>query len=387
MKKLTILKGYYGRDNLGDEIMLEVFIKYLQQNTNVSLCVMNSNPQQLKERYGLNTPDALVTGNRGDTVSFKSKTLKRIRKIIDADLYIVGGGTILTDKHSVLHLLEYAIEFFVRRMRGRKNLLISVGSTEFKSKLAEMACRIIINNSDVCTIRDGQSYDQLSKLSKKCNIMKTGDLVYLADEIYGFQSSRDGNKDETIKKKHKVCFCLMPINNSLHQQPENDIPLAYKFATLIDTINEAYDVECYLLPIQYGDNNRLDFDYCEYIKMQCNSNVEIVDQKTTDGKIDAIKAMDVIVSMRLHALLIALMSGKKVIAIDHNPKIMAFMKHHCIESDDIALGNWDSLVSHIGNTLQDVIDGIRSESESIDFSNDIRDAMKNIDAINELLYA
>ena len=42
MKKL-IIRGYYGRDNLGDELMKEIFIKSFNK-PNIQLMIMNSSP-------------------------------------------------------------------------------------------------------------------------------------------------------------------------------------------------------------------------------------------------------------------------------------------------------------------------------------------------------
>ena len=216
--KNIILKGYYGRDNFGDEIMLDLIVSYIKNEyPSLKLQIMNSNPEMLKKKYKIDTPEALITGAYG-----RSNLLKRITTIVRADCYIVGGGTIITDKHSSLHLLEYYVEFLLRKLLKKPSVFISIGATRFKHSWTKILCKMIINSSDLCMVRDIESYDYLKKNCCTKKIVQTGDLVLLA-----FDRLNNNGICKIVNSK-KIGFCVMPYYESLYKKPELDKDLAKK---------------------------------------------------------------------------------------------------------------------------------------------------------------
>ncbi|MBY0405121.1 MAG: hypothetical protein K2X66_14570, partial [Cyanobacteria bacterium] len=51
-----VISGYYGFDNLGDELILQVFTQQLmngQYNQPVSITVLSKNPEKTAQKYGV----------------------------------------------------------------------------------------------------------------------------------------------------------------------------------------------------------------------------------------------------------------------------------------------------------------------------------------------
>lgn len=55
-----------------------------------------------------------------------------------------------------------------------------------------------------------------------------------------------------------------------------------------------------------------------------------------------------------------------------------------METDDIEFGDWNSLLKRIDNAVMEGMNKM-NEPKYIDFSDDLIAAMKNIDAINEVV--
>ena len=217
-----VIKGYYGRDNLGDELMMEIFIKTLKgYNENIDIKIMNSSPENTKELYNIETPYELVTGKMPSL----SVLLKRTKTIVSSDLYVLGGGTILTDKHSYLHFLENITYFGLRKLLGKESQIISVGSTNFRTKIGKFLCSILVRLSNVCAVRDINSYNQLMRISPEKKLKLTADMVLLAEDIYDMKKT-----SKLIKEIKKVGICVMPYYSATFKQPEKDELLASSLA-------------------------------------------------------------------------------------------------------------------------------------------------------------
>ncbi len=335
MMKKVILKGYYGRDNFGDEIMMDLIISFFKENyPQLQLQVMNSNPEMVLKKYGIETPKSLVTGSYG-----KMGIFKRVLSIIKADCYVIGGGTIITDKHSILHLVEYSIELILRKILGKPSVFISIGATKFKHKMTKFLCRIMFQCCDLCMVRDHESYLLLRKIYNKSKIVETGDMVLLA-------FNKENNKLSKNLEIKNIGFSLMPYYESLYKKNELDIKIAQKFAEVINKLSEeGYYIS--LIPIQFGDNNKLDYYFSKTVQKMCKSKVEVFDCKDNQEKMKKIATMDFLVSMRLHSLLYAISNNIKSVAINHNEKINSCLKVYGIEDQAVTLENISNIVDII----------------------------------------
>jgi len=296
------MKGLFNK-NLGESAELQI---------------MNSDPKGLYEAFGINTPSELVTGK---TPSFKN-IIRRFITILKADLFVFGGGTILTDKHGYYHLAENAVYFLCRRVIGKKSLLVSVGATDFKSRIGKTLCKLLVNCSQEALIRDDDSYALLKKLthnSKK--LIRSSDMVLLTSEHFAVSSTIERNT---------VGVCAMPYNWATFHKNGNDKTILRQLAEQIILIGKRTGCKFLIIPIQYGDNCTTDFEYSKELYEILKDKVEVrfCDCKSIEQKIGEIGRCEYLISMRLHALMISALAGRKVFAVNHNEKIAYFMKRY-----------------------------------------------------------
>ena len=368
--KEVILRGYYGRDNLGDELMKDIFIRYLS-SSNSMLYIMNSSPESLKTMYGIDTPDELITGS----IPTLGKFIKRFIRILKADLYIYGGGTILTDKHSYFHLLENNFYFLGRRIIGKKSLLISVGATNFKTKIGKFLCRRLVQNSAFAYIRDSDSYNRLKSITN--NSKK---LILSADMVLLY---KDFIKDKVETKNTTVGLCLMPYYYATFHDKDKDFNLMTKIIKQLKIIHkEDSSISFYLIPIQYGDNDKTDYEFCEkiYENLKNELKISICKERDYTKKIEELTRCSYLISMRLHALMLSKIVNRKIFAINHNEKIAYFMKQYDTINNSVSLYEIDKLGEKFLKTVKE------SSPNKMDIiESDYHLAKENINIINKFL--
>lgn len=368
--KEVILRGYYGRDNLGDELMKDIFIRNILSQ-DVKLYVMNSSPESLKSMYNIDTPDELISGK----IPTISNFFKRFIRILKSDLYIYGGGTILTDKHSYFHLLENNIYFLGRRIIKKKSLLISVGATDFKTKIGKLLCRRLIQNSTFAYIRDVDSYNRLKMITKGSK-----KLVLSADMVLLY---KDFIKEKENKQNNMVGLCLMPYYYATYHDKEKDNNLMIKIIEQLRIIyKKDNNINFYLIPIQYGKNDLTDYYFCKeiYEKLKDEMKIDFCEEREFAKKIDELSKCNCIISMRLHALMISKMFNRKIFAINHNEKIGYFMKHYDTLDNSVTLDEIDKL----GKTFLNMTNETSPNQEEI-IEKDYCLAKENINIINKIL--
>jgi len=82
MGKRVLLLGAYGQNNIGDETLLEVFLRKLE---NCSIFVGSRKPEETSKKYGIS--------------SFRMYGDYRqlLRLLISSDVIIFGGGSLLKE--------------------------------------------------------------------------------------------------------------------------------------------------------------------------------------------------------------------------------------------------------------------------------------------------
>lgn len=368
--KTVILRGYYGRDNLGDELMKTIFINYLKSK-DVDLYVMNSAPEQLMNEHGIQTPEELKTG-KSPTIK---NLFKRLRRIAKADLYIYGGGTILTDKHGWFHLAENAVYFVIRRLLKKKSALISVGSTKLKSLKGKALCKTLIKSSSVSSIRDTNSYRMLQELTGNSNkLLLASDMVLLSADII---------ERDVTSIKNKVGLCLMPYYYATFHDRTQDEKLFCDIVDALRMIHSQYpELSFELIPIQYGLNDKTDYDFSKRIYDALSQEINISIFKDTDinKKIHRLIECEYLISMRLHALMLSRLCENNVVAINHNEKISYFMKRYDSAENMVSLESIAALPQVFSNIQGHGVNTIKKEMNA---DHDL--AYRNLKVIGKML--
>ncbi|HCP15174.1 MAG TPA: polysaccharide pyruvyl transferase CsaB, partial [Peptococcaceae bacterium] len=164
-KKRIVLSGYFGFCNCGDEGVLMAMLQTLQTlYPNLDITVLSGDPDQTKANFGVH---AVSRWNLAAAAW----------KLLGADLFISGGGSLLQDVTSAKSPLYYLGMINLARRLSKKTMIYAqgIGPLNF-AKNRKYTVRIL-EGCDVITLRDQESADELAAMGLKKSVAVTADPV------------------------------------------------------------------------------------------------------------------------------------------------------------------------------------------------------------------
>jgi polysaccharide pyruvyl transferase WcaK-like protein len=141
--KIVIL-GWYGSANTGDEAVLEATVSALRDRGLTRLHVLSTDPEATARRLGVNS-------------SPRRLTLETLRAMREADVLILGGGGLIQDGTSVYNLPIYALFVALTRLFGARVIAWGLGVEPIWTRLGKLLTRAIVGLSSHFSVRDHES--------------------------------------------------------------------------------------------------------------------------------------------------------------------------------------------------------------------------------------
>ncbi len=266
-----LLAGYYGYDNLGDELLCE---------TVKEIVLPYAEKLEILDRR-----------SRGFFYS--------LQLIIACDVLIFGGGSLLQDiSGRGLTVLYYVFYALTAKFFKKKVFFIGQGIGPVTRKFNYWLVKKCLRQVDYLTVRNKESAAFLMALNVK-NFKIYNDLFY---------AYKNKKIKETVLKENKkisVVFSFRPLNKDYHQQMHRimkKISEAMKYISIkVVPMHKAYDEN---------------FLSC----LEDISGIEVL--KYDREKIfSVIAAADIVVGMRYHFLLLAAKLNIPFIGLVYDPKI------------------------------------------------------------------
>lgn len=300
LKNILII-GFFGAPNLGDEMMLETLLDYLDNMPNKKITVLLAdNPEYSIDKY------------KDIRFIHYPKTLYDFNIMAEQFDYIIfGGGAIIDDSH---YNEENAYQYDL----GTMLIKLSIRAIAFNKKVACIALSaseritneeylekldFIINNSHYFSVRDEFTKDYLTeKLGEKCGekINKIQDIVFSNKDI-------SNNLIKTRKKDDTLNIGIVAISNDNNYE---------KIQTIINAIKR-FNINAQINLIPFYDYKNMDI--CFYNKViENNKKIKISVEKYPENMtqtIDLYMKNDIIIGMRYHSILISYALNIPCIAI------------------------------------------------------------------------
>ena len=151
MSKIVI-SGYYGFANAGDEAMLTAIIKALRSTEKtVELTVISGNPPATAARHKVNS-------------LHRFSFCKIFAALMDCDLLLSGGGSLLQDVTSKRSLLYYLFILALGLLLKKKVMLFGQGIGPIHNRLMRRLTKFICSRVDLITVRDQDSLYELRRI-------------------------------------------------------------------------------------------------------------------------------------------------------------------------------------------------------------------------------
>ncbi|HWR38632.1 MAG TPA: polysaccharide pyruvyl transferase CsaB [Patescibacteria group bacterium] len=300
----VVVSGYYGFSNAGDEAMLTAMIEALTDvDPHIRITVISGDPENTRRRHGV---DAVYRMNYPAIA----------RRLVQADLLISGGGSLLQDVTSGRSLHYYLSIMLLAQLLGKPVMLYAQGIGPVRGGLARAAMRQIVNRTDLITVRDEGSLTELAALGI------TAPPVYLTADSVLTTHPIDRQIGRNILRRHGVEGVTPRIGVSVREWKAGG---RYKevLAAALDRMSEELGARIVFLPMQYPD----DLTASQAIADRMTFPATVLPECYTNGELlSLVGNMDLLVGIRLHALIFAAVMHTPLVGISYDPKIDGFLE-------------------------------------------------------------
>lgn len=298
-----VVSGYYGFKNAGDEAMLAAMIEVLSDlDPSIKITVISANPGDTKHRHGV---DSVYWLNYVDIAAALKKS----------DLLISGGGSLLQNVTSGRSLYYYMSILFLAKRLGTPIMLYAQGIGPICGEFAGRAMHYIGNQADLITVRDSGSLGELEELGiDRPPIYVTADPVLAIHPV-------DKQMGRAILRRHGLEGARPLVGISVREWREWD---HYKesLAQAADRISAEFDARVVFLPMQFPE----DVAAAEKIAGRAKHKpIVLNDEYTTSELLSLVGNLDLLIGIRLHALIFAGVMGVPMIGMSYDPKVDRFL--------------------------------------------------------------
>lgn len=275
-----VISGYIGFDNFGDEAIASILINHLKNNNAEKITVLSLNPVKTSEQYGVNS----------------CKFLHFVKPIMEADVLISGGGSLLQDITSLKSLLYYLSVIMTAIVLNKKVFIFAQGFSPFRTKIGEFLTKFVLKFCDKITVRDIQSQTYLNSIGIASELV--------SDPVFGMDIPKNtAHKGVGIQLRN---FSGMNENFMIN---------------LADIIVENFKNEEIKL---FSLHDTLDLTIIEKFagllsKRGCK--VRIHKSLSVAEAIQELSKLEFLIGMRFHACLVCTKAGVKVLGINYDKKV------------------------------------------------------------------
>ena len=298
-----VVSGYYGSKNAGDEAMLAAMLEVLGDlDPKLHITVISANPEDTAKRHGV------------EAVSWLDG-LGIWRALRHADLLLSGGGSLLQNVTSRRSLYYYMAIIFMAMLAGVRVMLYAQGIGPIRGHLPRRIMRWIGNRVDHITVRDVGSLDELRDMGiTKPPIECTADpvlAIHPVDKALGRAIFHAYHADGA---KPVVGISVRDWQGWTHYKEV--------IAEVSDQIVREFSARVVFLPMQFPEDVKAAESVAALTKEPCTV---LQDEYTTTEFLSLVGNMDLMLGIRLHALIFAGVMGVPMIGISYDPKIDRFL--------------------------------------------------------------
>ncbi len=302
----VIICGAYGHGNAGDDAILKSIIQSVQRlDRHIPITVLAKNTESIKKRYRV---DSIHTLN-------VPKMLLAMRK---SRLYINGGGTLIQNATSHRSLWYYLFTLRAAKLLGNRVDMYGCGIGPVTGKKdITLVKKVLERSADIITLRERDSMEELQSFG-----VKNPEILLSSDPALALEQCSPEDTELYLKKHgltsqgHYLCFMLRTWYGFAEK--------AEAFAKCAQYAYDLYGLTPVFLSLNIYHDTAAALQVIEHLGCPYH----ILDDGTEpEMLISALSHMDVVVSMRLHGLILSSLSGIPLVGVSYDPKIGSFLKY------------------------------------------------------------
>ena len=123
-----VVSGYIGFDNFGDELIAKILVQKLKSLKAEKITLISSNPEVTKKLYDVES----------------CSMFGFLKSLVETDILISGGGSLLQDATSLKSLIYYLGVIFCALIFRKKVIIFAQGIGPINSKIGRFLTKIIL---------------------------------------------------------------------------------------------------------------------------------------------------------------------------------------------------------------------------------------------------
>lgn len=299
-----VLSGYYGFNNSGDETILYAIISMFHKiDPALEITVLSNEPEKTARLYNVRAVS-------------RWKLVQVLRAVSGCDLLISGGGSLLQDVSSVNSPLYYLAIIFLARLLGKPVQIFAQGIGPLTNKRNRRLAAWILNRVNAITVREIRSKTELASIGVTLPIEVT------ADPVLGLNSDNiDKEIGRSILTRNEFSFTEEDKKLGVFIRSWGDDSFIIELAEALDNFaGQGWKIA--FVPMQFPRDITV---AKETAKLMHSEVVILKEMYSPEETLAIIQHFDVILGMRLHALIDAAVMGKPIVGLSYDPKIDRFL--------------------------------------------------------------
>ena len=302
----VVICGAYGRGNVGDDAILEAILQEMRSiDPDMPVTVLSKDPPRTRLNYRVQAVN-------------RTAFLSWMKAMRHAKLYINGGGSLIQDVTSRRSLWFYLHNIHAAKKAGCKVQMYGCGiGPVTRETHRTLAAKVLNKSVDVITLREPDSLEELKSMG-----VTNPEILLTADPALTLNPA-EGDKTDSVMLRAGVpshgkyiCFAL--------RQWKGFEEKAHLFGAAARYAYEVYG----LTPVFVSIDRHLDPTASRLAAAGLDIPHYFLDDAGSAGTIiGALSRMEVVISMRLHALIFAAGHGIPLAGVVYDPKVSAFLRY------------------------------------------------------------
>jgi len=345
----AVISGYYGFGNSGDEALLCGIIQNLKkQKEDIKICVLSKSPEKTKKEHHVH--------------SVNRYNYCKVKKIIKSSrLFISGGGSLIQDVTSSKSLWYYTSMIKLAKKCSVPVMVYANGIGPVLKESNRKRTKEVLDLAEKITLREDGSYDELLALGTNMEKVEvTADpALSLVPESEEFALEILNNEGiDTDKKCIGIC---------VRKWKEQGEGFSQVCAEALKDICTEFDLFPVFLPLKQPDDLEISYEIGE----KMNIPHRVICRRFSPREIIAIAGkMDIMLCMRLHALIYAAKMAVPTVNISYDPKVVNIAKYLGVDrSIDLKSMTKEKLYNELKNVMEnydEIKSGLLSNSKTFE---------------------
>ena len=258
-----------------------------------------------------------------------------LRAMLKTDLVLSGGGSLLQDVTSKRSLFYYLSILLLGKLLRKKVMLYAQGIGPIKSSFARKITRWVCEHVDLVTVRDDGSYEELKEMG-----LEPSAIIITADAVFALQAANKNLGLELLLASGVEAD--KPIIGFAIRHWHNEARFKKEFVQAALQLQKKLGAQIVFIPLQFPTDKVIAEDVVAL--MGTSKGVTVLDSGyTTEEYVSLIGSFDLLIGMRLHALVFAATTGVPFLAVSYDPKVDRFVQG----MEGVSAGNIENITAEV----------------------------------------